>query len=226
MRTMAYIGASGARGAPYKTTTESDRDFGIILFIAGCAVRTIHPVPNYRRTAAAGGSYFFTVVTAGRQPVLCDNTVRSALRTAITEVRTRWPFTIDAWVLLPDHLHCIWTLPRGDSNYSRRWSAIKRLTSQKYTAGHNRIAAATFSRRKRNEGGLWLRRFWEHCIRDQQDFARCRDYVHWNPVRHGYVTRVVDWPYSTFHRGVNDGGYPVDWGGEVVQWVDGRGFGE
>jgi len=121
---------------PTKPQAESDRDFGIILFIVGCAVRTMNPMPNYRRAIVPGGSYFFTVVTAGRQPILCDGPVRSALRAAIAEVRARWPFTIDAWVLLPDHLHCLWTLPPGDSDHSRRWSAIKRLTSQGCATGH------------------------------------------------------------------------------------------
>ena len=210
---------------PTKPAAESDRDFGIILFIVGCAARTMNSMPNYRRAAVPGGSYFFTVVTAGRQPILCDDPVRSALRAAIAEVRARWPFSIDAWVLMPDHLHCIWTLPPGDRNYSRRWSAIKRLTYQKCVTGHD-CAAATSSRHKRNEGRLWQRRFWEHCIRDQRDLERCRDYLHWNPVKHGYVSHVADWPYSTFHRCVNDGVYPVDWGGEVARRIDGHRFGE
>ena len=211
---------------PTKPQAESDRDYGIILFIVGCAARTMNPMPNYRRAIVPGGSYFFTVVTAGRRPILCDDPVRSALRAAIAEVRARWPFTIDAWVLMPNHLHCIWTLPPGDSNYSRRWSAIKRLTNQGCATGYNRVAAAAPSRHKRNEGGLWQRRFWEHCIRDQRDLERCRDYLHWNPVKYGYVARVADWPYSTFHRCVYDGVYPVDWGGEVARRIDGHRFGE
>jgi putative transposase len=182
-------------------------------------------MPNYRRADVDGGSYFFTVVTYGRRPVLCDRDVRLALRESIQLVRIRWPFTIDAWVLMPEHMHCIWTLPPGDSDYSRRWSVIKRLTSQASTAGHMRTAGGT-SRHRRKEGGLWQRRFWEHCIRDQEDFVRCRDYLHWNPVRHGYTGRVADWPYSTFHRWVRDGVYPADWGGDVVRRIDGCGLGE
>ena len=181
-------------------------------------------MPNYRRAIVPGGSYFFTVVTAGRQPVLCDARVRSALRAAIIEVRRRWPFVIDAWVLMPDHLHCIWTLPPGDSNYPRRWSVIKRLTSRRCDAGHRCPRAPASSRNRRREGGLWQRRFWEHCIRDSQDLARCRDYLHWNPVRHGHVSRVADWPYSTFHRWVAAGLYPLDWGGEIVWHGNEQGF--
>lgn len=183
-------------------------------------------MPNYRRAAITGGSYFFTLVTAGRQPVLCDPDVRIALHEAVHQVRRRWPFTIDAWVLLPDHMHCIRVLPPGDSAFSRRWSVIKRLTSQGCAADHGRVATTASSRRKRNEGGLWQRRFWEHSIRDQRDLERCRDYLHWNPVRHGHVARVADWPYSTFHRWVNDGVYPIGWGGEAVRRCDGCGFGE
>lgn len=165
-------------------------------------------MPNYRRARAAGGTFFFTVVTLHRRPVLTHPTVRQALRTAVRHVRAAWPFSVDAWVLLPDHMHCLWTLPDGDAAYSERWAAIKRAVTQ--ACG---IASTDGNRLKRKEGGLWQRRFWEHQIRDEDDFRRHVEYTYWNPVKHGYVSRVVDWPYSTFHRDVQRGLYAANWGG-------------
>ncbi len=155
--------------------------------------------------------YFFTVNTRQRLPVLTEAPVRDALREAIRQTRLTAPFEIDAWVLLPDHLHCIWTLPQGDADFSMRWSKIKRYVSQQCgeTFDFGNLSA---SRTKRHELGLWQRRFWEHQIRDEADFARHADYIHWNPVKHGLVARAVDWPYSTFHRFVYDGVYAPDWG--------------
>jgi putative transposase len=146
---------------------------------------------NYRRTNVAGGTYFFTVNTLCRVPVLTKAPVRAALREAIRQTRLSHPFDIDAWVLLPDHLHCIWTLPAGDAEFSIRWSKIKRYVSQQCgeSYGVNRVSA---SRIKRHESGLWQRRFWEHQIRDERDCARHVDYIHWNPVKHGLVGRTVD----------------------------------
>ena len=177
---------------------------------------------NYRRANIAGGTYFFTVTTLHRIPVLTETPVREALREAIRQTRLTAPFNIDAWVLLPDHLHCIWTLPHGDANFSMRWSAIKRYVSRRCggTFGINNVSA---SRTKRHESGVWQRRFWEHQIRDDTDFARHVDYIHWNPVKHGLVARAVDWPYSTFHRCVRDGMYPSDWGlGEPLSMTAGE----
>lgn len=168
-------------------------------------------MPNYRRANIAGGTYFFTVNTLRRLPVLTEAPVREALREAIRQTRLTAPFDIDAWVLLPDHLHCIWTLPQGDADFSMRWSRIKRYVSQQCgdTFGIGNVSA---SRTMRRESGLWQRRFWEHQIRDEADFARHVEYIHWNPVKHGLVARAVDWPYSTFHRFVRNGVYAPDWG--------------
>jgi len=184
-------------------------------------------MPNYRRAIVPGGSFFFTVVSRQRRPVLCHPEIRTALRAAITTVRETHPFTINAWVLLPDHLHCVWTLPDGDADFSVRWAMIKRFVTQRIAGtGHGAQSApyggATWL--KRHEGGLWQRRFWEHQVRDPTDLNRCLDYLHWNPVKHGYVDRVADWPYSTFHRFVREGRYPGDWGGKDL--VDKGGFGE
>lgn len=167
-------------------------------------------MPGYRRTHILGGSYFFTVATFGRQPLLTQDATRLVLRQGIELARHVHPFTIDAWVLLPDHLHCIWTLPPGDAGFSKRWALIKRhVTRQSAT---NRDAAKPFSvsRRKRHEGRLWQRRFWDHAIRDEADLRAHLDYIHWNPVKHGYVTQVKDWPYSTFYRYAARGVYPMD----------------
>lgn len=168
-------------------------------------------MPEYRRSQVAGGMYFFTVVTRRRRPVLTETPARSALRTAIQQARTTLPFVIEAWVLMPDHLHCIWTLPRGDMNYPARWAIIKRHVSR--AMGDNESALTEGSRQKRGEHGFWQRRFWEHLIRNEEDLRRHLDYIHWNPVKHGCARTVAEWPYSSFHRYVRDGVYEADWGG-------------
>jgi putative transposase len=170
-------------------------------------------MPEYRRIKIKGGAYFFTVVTHERRPLLLNEQVRKALREGIQEVRQAMPFSIDAWVLLPDHLHTIWTLPENDDNFASRWAVIKRIVNQRCGSLKEISGPISDSRIKRSEFPLWQRRFWEHCIRDELDLQRHLDYIHWNPVKHGYVNRVIDWPYSTFHRYVPQGIYPDDWGG-------------
>ena len=149
---------------------------------------------EYRRTWHPGATWFFTVNLAERRGNRLLVERIDVLRTAFRNVRARHPFHIEAIVVLPDHLHCVWTLGPGDTDFSTRWSLIK---------GHFRaiekVERISQSRAKRGERGLWQRRFWEHLIRDQADFNRHADYVHWNPVRHGWVTRVSDWPHSSFH---------------------------
>lgn len=166
---------------------------------------------NYRRSNIHGGTYFFTVNTLHRMSILTQAPLRAALHDAITQTRLSHPFVIDAWVLLPDHLHCVWTLPQGDADFSVRWSKIKRLVSQCCAAQYG-AAVLSPSRSSRKESGIWQRRFWEHQIRDDNDFARHVDYLHWNPVKHGLVARAIDWPYSTFHRYAANGVYAADWG--------------
>lgn len=179
-------------------------------------------MPNYRRPRNPGGTYFFTVVTHERRPVLTTEVVRGALRVAILQARTTLPFTIEAWVLLPDHLHCIWTLPPGDGNFAARWAIIKRHVSRECGSLDG---SPGNSRKRRNERTFWQRRFWEHQIRDDDDLSRHLDYVHWNPVKHGLVKSVKDWPYSSFHRYVERRYYPGDWGGVEIVGADGD-FGE
>jgi REP-associated tyrosine transposase len=165
---------------------------------------------EYRRVHIPGGAYFFTVKTFERKPVLTHEHYRIALRETITEVRGRLPFDSLAWVLLPDHIHTIWKLPEGDVDYSLRWSLIKQHVTRK-CAERTQEVLVSQSRQKRREGTIWQRRFWEHLIRDDRDFRRHIDYIHYNPVKHGYVSKVVDWPHSTFHRFVRNGVYPTDW---------------
>lgn len=172
-------------------------------------------MPNYRRTRADCGTWFFTVVTAGRRPILTATASIGALRQSIAEVRRELPFMIDAWVVLPDHMHAIWTLHEGA--FSDRWARIKREFTRQCGLPH--VSS------RGSYAGIWQPRFWEHWVRDEIDFGRHMDYVHYNPVKHGYVRRVTDWPWSTFHRCVQRGMYTADWG-EVEPQVPGWNVGE
>jgi putative transposase len=167
-------------------------------------------MPDYRRAFVPGGTYFFTVKTSEHQPLLTQEPYRLALRQAIVEVRALLPFESIARILLPDHIHTVWTLPDGDANFSLRWSLIKQRVTRRFMDKSD-LASVRISRQKRREGTIWQRRFWEHLIRNDVDLERHVDYIHYNPVKHGYVSRVLDWPYSTFHRYVRRGVYPADW---------------
>ena len=173
------------------------------------------PMPQYRRTRISGGSFFFTVVTARRRRLLTELQVRLALRQAIQAVRQERPFRIDGWVLLPDHLHAIWTLPSGDDDFATRWRLIKGRVTHQLGAGFHNPAAMTERRRTKAHGSLWQHRYWEHWLRDEDDMRRHLDYLHFNPVKHGLVRRAVDWQWSSFHRHVAAGAYPAEWGGET-----------
>jgi len=170
-------------------------------------------MPEYRRIKIKGGTYFFTVVTYARRAILTDEPLRGALRQGIQTVRQAMPFIIEAWVLLPDHLHAIWTLPENDDNFASRWAIIKRSVTRQCCPPVEQGKTISHSHAKRGEIQVWQRRFWDHLIRDETDFQRHFDYIHWNPVKHGYVQQVKDWPYSTFPRFVAQGLYPPDWGG-------------
>ncbi len=175
---------------------------------------------DYRRWRVSGGTYFFTVVTEQRRPWLCDESARACLRDAIRVIRRRRPFRIDAIVLLPDHLHTVWTLPTGDSDYSTRWKLIKKRFTLNYLTDGGTEAAANASRRSKGERSVWQRRFFEHAVRDEADRKRCIDYTHVNPLKHGLVERVRDWPWSSFHRYVRLGEYPADWGNAALWYGD------
>jgi putative transposase len=173
---------------------------------------------RYRRNFTAGGTFFFTLTRADRTSrALIDHV--EALRTAVREIRRSRPFGIDAVVVLPDHLHIMMTLPEGDADYTNRWRLIKRHFTDAVLKSGTSIA-----RHRNGELALWQRRFWEHTIRDDEDFARHVDYVHFNPVKHRLVSRVSDWPYSSFHRYVRQGLLPLDWAGDVSEV--GTNFGE
>jgi putative transposase len=152
--------------------------------------------------------YFFTVNLADRRSDLLTREI-DALRDAVPAVRTRKPFHIDGWVVLPEHMHCVWTLPDGDTDFSVRWQGIKTVFSKSMMLGEQRSA----SRAGKGERGIWQRRFWEHTIRDDDDYAAHLDYVHFNPVKHGLVANVAAWQYSSFHRCVAKGLYPASWNG-------------
>jgi putative transposase len=166
-------------------------------------------MPDYRRAWHPGGTWFFTVTLLQRSGN--DLLVRyiEALRHATALVRNRHPFRIHGWVVLPDHLHCVIELPPTDSDFATRWRLIKAGFSKALPD----VEARSTARRSRGERGIWQRRYWEHLIRDDRDFAAHVDYVHINPVKHGLVSSVKAWPYSTFHREVRRGVYPGDWAG-------------
>ncbi len=168
---------------------------------------------EYRRAKVRGGTYFFTLNTFRRAKFLIQEPFRHSLREGIETTRASLPFEIVAWVLMPEHLHCIWRLPEGDADFSKRWAMIKRTVSKQ--CGHLVEIDAGLGQSKlaRNESVVWQRRFWEHQIRDDLDLQRHVDYIHYNPVKHGHAASVADWPYSTFHRYVQQGVYPLDWAG-------------
>ena len=165
-------------------------------------------MPNYHRNRVPGGTYFFTANLLDRKSDLLVTHV-DALRGAVRTVRTRAPFHIDAWVVLPEHMHCIWTLPPGDVDYTGRWRALKKAFTKSIPANEPRSAV----RINRAERGIWQRRFWEHTIRDERDYAAHLDYVHFNPVKHALATHPADWPFSSFRHCVAAGLYPPGWCG-------------
>jgi putative transposase len=168
-------------------------------------------MPAYTRRHVPEGTYFFTVVMANRRRLLSSDVLRSILGAAMREVRARWTFETLAIVLLHDHLHCLWRLPHGDQDYSRRWSVIKRLVSQRWFEREGSTPPVSVSRARHREHGIWQRRFWEHTIRDEADFIRHVEYIHWNPVKHGLASCPHAWPHSSFERWTCGAGYGPEW---------------
>ena len=163
----------------------------------------------YRRNLLAGGTYFFTVNLADRRQRLLTENIE-CLRAAFRYTRRLHPFTIEAIVVLPDHLHAIWTMPEDDSDFAVRWALIKAGFSRALPAGE----PVSVSRVRKRERGIWQRRFWEHTIRDEDDWVRHVDYIHFNPVRHGHAEHLAAWPYSSVHRMVRLGFYSANWAGQ------------
>jgi putative transposase len=167
-------------------------------------------MPDYRRAYIKGGTFFFTVVTNERHHVFNDKAAVDLLKTSFRRVMRLHPFEIDSIAVLPDHLHCIWMLPENDSDFSIRWRLIK----SDFTRGYLSVSAGEISnsRRMKKEKGIWQRRFWEHMIRDEADLNMHRDYIHYNPVKHGLADSPSEWEYSSFISFVSKGLYQPDWG--------------
>jgi putative transposase len=166
-------------------------------------------MPRYVRAKIKGSVFFFTVVLAERPNDLLVREI-DRLRRAYRAVQQRRPFETVAICVLPDHLHAVWALPEDDADFSTRWSLIKSGFSRGLDA-----RPRSASKRSNREKGIWHRRYWEHAIRDDADLERRVDYIHFNPVKHGHVTRVSDWPHSSFHRHVERGLLAADWGGDM-----------
>jgi putative transposase len=186
-------GGCGAKIAPSFTLRIEDKQY----------VSASHgAMSNYRRAYQQGGVYFFTVVAYERRPILTQPATIDRLREAFGQVMAKRPFVMDAICILPDHLHCIWRLPENDADFSTRWRLVKHHVASGMDAGKN----------TRSEKQVWQRRFWEHLLRDDDDWYRHMDYIHYNPVKHGYVEKPGDWLYGSFPRAVAAGFYQADWG--------------
>ena len=166
---------------------------------------------TYRRWYVPGGTFFFTLVTHLRRPIFKTPEARRMLKLAVDTIRESRPFQTIAYVLLPDHLHVIWQLPRGDCDYSTRWKRIKEEFTTRFLDSGASEGLRSDTMLARGERGVWQRRFWEHTIENESDLERCANYVHWNPKKHGYVSAVRDWPWSTFHQFVKAGEYEEGW---------------
>ncbi len=176
----------------------------------------------YRRWMLPGETYFFTVVTYRRRRIFDREANVRLLGDVMRSVRIASPFRTIAMVILPDHVHCIWSLPRGDPDFSTRWKRIKRdftikLLGNGWESNDHRISP---ERRSRGERGVWQRGFWEHVVRDEAELERLCDYIHYNPTKHGHASSPADWPWSTFARFVASGHYPPDWGRSALPSID------
>ncbi len=178
-------------------------------------------MPNYIRLREEGGTFFFSVVTHERRAFLTEPLARQCLREAWRETCARYPFETHAVCLMPDHLHTIWAMPEEDTDYDRRWRHLKARFSFRYRREGGAEGRRNTSRRTRNECGYWQRRYWEHKIRDDNDFSRHFHYVHYNPVKHGLVEWPEQWPWSTFHKYARMGWYGTEWGHTPIEDIKG-----
>jgi putative transposase len=166
---------------------------------------------DYRRYFVPGGTYFFTLVCFRRRAVFNQSVGRRILGRVMRDCKSRWPYETNAIILLPDHLHAIWTLPRGDAEYPKRWGWIKKEFTKAWLEGGGHDLPVTAASAREQRRGVWQTKYREHTIDDVEDFEAHFDYVHFNAVKHGYVTRAADWPWSSFHRWVELGHYPKQW---------------
>ena len=173
---------------------------------------------QYRRSDIKGASYFFSVNLNNRKTRLLVDYIE-ALRSSIIHVKQRHPFTIDAIVVMPEHLHAVFTLPHNDNNYAMRWMLIKSVFSRKIP----KKETISPSRASKRERGIWQRRYWEHLIRDEHDYQSHIDYIHYNPVKHGHASSPVDWPYSSIHQYIKNGELPKNWGDDDNDRKNNRG---
>jgi putative transposase len=183
-------------------------------------------MPEYRRIYQNGGIYFFTLVTYRRQTIFSSWEARSLLVASIKKVQQYHPFENLAYCILPDHLHILWQMPEYDSSFSMRIGLVKRYFTKYYCKSFGALQPKTTSRLKRRESTIWQRRFWEHYIRDQEDFNRHVNYIHYNPVKHGLVNRPADWDGSTFMDYVREGVYDLGWGETYRLDENNHNFGE
>ena len=173
---------------------------------------------RYRRAFVQGGSYFFTVVTHRRRPLFSSPDAVDVLRRAFRNVRATRPFRLEAMVVLPDHLHCIWTLPPGDCDFATRWRLIKTWFTKHCDPALRQVGGDPGSAKSGQP--IWQHRYWEHLLRDEKDFIHHLEYIHFNPVRHGLAASPAAWPYSSFHAFVKAGIYGEDWGEPEHQPLD------
>jgi putative transposase len=171
---------------------------------------------EYRRVYIKGGTYFFTLVTYHRIPFISTKKSIEVLNDAILYTNDRMPFEIVASVILPDHMHFIRTLADESCDYSTRWRFIKSYFTRHWCKNQNSSESA--SRIKKGERDVWQRRFWEHFIRNDFDLTRHIEHIHYNPVKHGYITSPFDWQYSSFRKYVQDRLYPQHWGEDAKVW--------
>lgn len=183
---------------------------------------------DYRRNFQPGGTFFFTAVTYQRAHIFAHQDAIVRLREVVQEVKTLQPFRMEAWVILPDHLHMIWTLPQDDADFSSRWSRIKSQFSRRWLKAGGQERAVSQGKANKRQRGVWQPRFYEHTIRDDDDFVHHVEYMHYNLAKHGYVDCPVDWPDSSFHEYVRRGIYPANWccvnEADVPKWAKDLGY--
>ena len=172
-------------------------------------------MPSYRRWREDGATDFFTLVTYNRRPVLTSELGRRLLRGALEEVRSRRPFDMPVSVLLPDHFHCIWAMPADDDDFPGRWAQIKERFTRTHLASGGSELRVTNDQRRQRRRGVWQPRYWEHRIRDEKDYVQHRDYIHFNPVKHGLTRTPEEWPWSTVHEHLRTGELAPDWWNSV-----------